>query len=285
MNPFFEKPAPRCFLITILSSIFFIPVYSFAAQEGQTARIISQIPPPISVIKPAEEKMEIFADSYYEFSDIVQGSRNGSWKEVTNLVGAAKGKLKGYFSVSQLRRFNQRNYTANFGGYLTMKDAYAHFETGFGWNISYIYRLQDTIEYAHRIYKGLYGQLGYNYRAYSAGDNHLIYPGFTYYFGNNYISANYGAAIIESRGTGNMGMLKLNLAVNDRLNWWFGGAYGQWLYDIFGLPANDEFGYLLYSGFTVNINKWVCARIGYSYGTEKPKFLKRNLMYGLSFKF
>lgn len=285
MNPLFEKPALRCFLIAALPFIFFIPIYSYAAQEGNTASIVTQMPPPVSVIKPPEEKMEIFTDSYYEYSDIVQGSRNGSWKEVTNLAGIAKGGLRGYFSVSQLRRFSDRNYTANFGAYIIMKDSYAHFETGFGWDISYIYRLQDTIEYAHRIYKGLYGQLGYNYRAYPAGDNHLIYPGFIYYFGNNYISANYGATIIESRGTGNMGSMKLNLAVNDRLSWWFGGAYGEWLYDIFGLPSNDEFGYLLYSGFTFNITKWVSARIGYSYGTEKPKFLKRNLMYGLSFKF
>ena len=175
MNPLFEKPALRCFLITAFSFIFFIPIYSFAAQEGNTASIVTQMTPPVLVMKPPQEKMEIFTDSYYEYSDIVQGSRKGSWSEATNLAGIAKGGLRGYFSVSQLSRFNDRNYTANFGAYITMKDSYVHFETGFGWDISYIYRLQDLIEYGHRIYKGLYAQLGYNYRAYSSsGDNHLI---------------------------------------------------------------------------------------------------------------
>ncbi|MDD4940127.1 MAG: YaiO family outer membrane beta-barrel protein [Candidatus Omnitrophica bacterium] len=216
---------------------------------------------------------------------MIQGSRIGSWKEVTNMAGIAKGKLRGYFSVSQFRRFKERDYAANFGAYLTMKDAYLHFETGFGWDRTYIYRLQDTIEYSRKLRKNLYWQLGYNFRAYPTGDNHLIYPGLVYYFGDSYIGANYAASIIQGRGTGNMATMKLNIAANKHVSWWFGGAYGQWLYDIFGLPARDELGFIIFSGFTFNISKWLSARIGYSYGTEKPKFLKRNFMYGLSLKF
>lgn len=266
--------------------ILISPLNSSASEQGQTATVMTQTAHPFAVIQPAKEQIEFFSDVYDEYSDVSENSRNGSWQELNTLAGLAKGNIKGYFSVSQLSRLGQRNYTGNFGAYLTMKDAYMHFETGFGWDISYIYRLQDIIEYAHKIYKGLYWQLGYNYRAYVAtGDTHLIYPGLIYYFGNNYISANYGISIIESRGTGQMGSVKCDIALTSRLHWWTGGAYGEWLYDINGLPANKEFGYLGFTGFTYNLYKNISVRVGYSYGAEKPKFIKRGFMGGLFFKF
>ncbi len=277
------KGSLKSFFIIFFCLIFFTPAY--AAQQTNTPNIITEAPPPIPAKIAEEEKIEVFADSYYEPSDVAQGSRKGSWKEVTDMAGLSKGNLKGYFSVSQLRRFEDTNYTANFGAYLMMKNSSLHFETGFAWDRTFIYRLQDIIEYSHKLYNYLYWQLGYTYRAYPTGDTHLIYPGLIYYFGDSYISANYGASIIASRGAGNMGTVKLNIALNKYVSWWWGGAYGQWLYDIDGLPASQEVGYILFSGFTYNINKWLTARIGYSYGTEKPKFLKRNLMYGLSLKF
>ena len=275
------KSAFILFLLILIS-----PLNSYASQEGQTATIVTQTAHPLSVIQPTEEKLEVFSDLYYELTDVSQGSRTGNWQELTTLAGASKGNIKGYFSVSQLRRFDQHDYTGNFGAYLSMKDSYVHFETGFGWDTSFIYRLQEVIEYAHKLYKGLYWQVGYNYRAYTAqGDTHLIYPGLIFYFGNNYISVNYGASIIESRGLGQMGSLKYDIALNGRLHWWAGGAYGEWLYDIYGLSANQEYGYYGFSGFTYNLYKGISARVGYSYGGEKPKFIKRGFMYGLFFKF
>ena len=269
--------------------LFFIlisPLGAYASQGGQSAPLITQTTHPLAAPQPAKEQIEYFSDAYYEYSDVSQNSQNGNWQELTTLAGAIKGNIKGYFSVSQLSRFDQYDYTGNFGAYLTMKDAYLHFETGFGWDISYIYRLQDIIEYSHKLYKGLYWQLGYNYRAYIAGgDTHLIYPGLIYYFGNNYVSASYGASIIEGRGTGHMGSVKCDIAVTDRLHWWTGGAYGEWLYDINGLPANDELGYFVFTGLTYNFYKDISARVGFSYGAEKPDFIKRGFMGGLFFKF
>lgn len=286
MTNFFKKYPIAKFLFIPLLFILAGPLNSYASQEGQAATIITQTAHPLSVIQPMEEKIDIFSDVYYELNDIVQGSRNGSWRELTTLAGAGKGNIKGYFSISQLRRFDQHNYTGNFGAYLSMKNAYLHFETGFGWDISYVYRLQDIIEYAHKLYKGLYWQVGYNYRAYMAGgDAHLIYPCLIYYFGNSYISANYGAAIIEGRGAGKMSSIKCDIAITDRLHWWAGGAYGEWLYDINGLSANEELGYFGFTGFTYNIYKGISVRAGYSYGEEKPKFTKKGFVYGVFAKF
>lgn len=269
----------------VVLTIFLVSLNSAQAAEPESVMIITKIIPPLKVIQAPEKKWEVFSDNYYEYSDVSQNSRTGSWWENTNLLGFARGNIKGYFSVSELSRFGKRDNTANFGAYLTMKNSYLHFETGFGWDINYIYRLQEVIEYAHKMYKGLYWQLGYNYRAYSAGDTQLIYPGLIYYFGNNYISANYGCSIIQNRGTANMGSIKGDFVLNKYVDLWVGGAVGQWLYDINGLPASEEFGYLGLAGVTFHLNKNVAVKFGYSYGHEKPNFIKRGVSAGLDFKF
>lgn len=285
MRNYFKNHLPKN-LFSLLLILVLFSTTSVCASQGDTARIITNITPAPAILEQPKEKNKLLLDAYYEISDIKQGGRQGSWREETNRVMYIHQNLSSYFSVSQLRRFDQRNYTANFGAYLNMKNSYLHFETGFGWDISYIYRLQNIVEYGHKLYKGLYWQMGYNYRAYNAaGDNHIIYPGLIYYFGNHYVSADYGLILIEGRGTGDFGTLKGNFAITDWLHWWVGGACGNWLYDINGAPAKDEFGYLFFNGFTVDLPKGFTARIGYSYGMEHPKFFKRSLEYSLSYKF
>jgi len=285
MTDKFKKHYLMMLLCLFIASIFLSASLAFASQ-GDTASVITKITPAPSILEQPKEKNRVLLDAYYEFSDIKQGSRQGSWREETNQVTYVHKNLSSYFSVSQLRRFDQRNYTANFGAYLNLTNSYLHYETGFGWDLSYIYRLQNIVEYGHKLYKGLYWQLGYNYRVYNAaGDNHIIYPGLIYYFGNHYVSTDYGAIIIEGRGTGHFGTVKGNFAITDYLHWWIGGACGNWLYDIYGLPAKNEFGYLFFNGFTLDLPKGFSARIGYSYGMENPKFFKRSIEYGLSYKF
>lgn len=274
------------FLIFGFAILLALPSCVLAAEQAETAKIITQITPAaIAKVETEKQKGEIFIDNYYEHSKVHQGTRRGSWEETTNLAGYKYGNLRSYFSVSQLRRFDDRNYTANFGAYYTMPNSYCHFETGFGWDTSYIYRTQNLAEYAHRLYKGLYWQLGYNYRTYGSGNSQLIYPGLYYYFGNSYLALEYGRSMIDGRGGGNMGSLKSNIAINNRLNWWSGAAYGQRLYDIYELPASEQYGCIIFSGFTYKVTENISLRAGYTYGKEKPKFFKRGYMLDLALKF
>ncbi len=260
----------------------------FAAEQGEAERLVRRITPPLSIIKEeAGKKDQWYFDSYYEPSLIIQGNRTGRWSELTNTFGYIHQNVNGYFNVSQLDRLGNNDYTANFGSYLTFKDAYAHIETGFGWDIDYIYNFQAIAEYGHKIIKNLFGQIGYNYRMYSiSGDVHNVYPGLTYYFGDHYISVNYGASWIESRDFAGFGTVKGSFAITDFLRLYGGVAVGERLYDILGKnPANKESGYILFIGTNINAYKSITCRFGYTYGMELPKFQKHGVNYALSVKF
>lgn len=253
----------------------------YAAEQAETARLIREAGPPP---KPAKEK--IYAYSYYEQSNILQGVRRGRWSEWTETIGYSHQNIQVYSAISRLDRFDVKDYTANFGSYATFKNSYAHLEAGFGWDIDYIYNFQTTSEYAHRLYKDLYWQIGYNYRNYDTGDSHLLYPGVICYFGDSYLSADCGAGFIESRDTAYFGTVKGNFAITKFLRTNLGVAFGERLYDINALnAAQKEFGYILFGGLALNIYKDINAKIGCSYSTEKPKFIKRSLDFALSLKF
>ena len=258
-----------------------------AAEQAETERMLRRITPPLAITEErAKAKDEWYLDSYYEPSDIFQGSKTGHWNEITNLFGYVHQNIRGYFSVSELERFDNKDYTANFGAYYSFKDYYFHEEIGFGWLTDYMYRLQNIAEYGHRLVKDLFWQIGYSYRAYGKqGDTHLVYPSLIYYFGNSYMSAIYGASMIEGRGTGSFGTVKGDFEITKFLHGYAGVAFGEWLYDIFGLGPSKETGYILFAGVNVNVYKGINARFGYTYGTEEPKFIKRSLDFGLSVKF
>jgi len=189
-----------------------------------------------------------------------------------------------YGYISQFSRLGVLDYTANFGSYINIdKNQYVHMEIGYGWDVDYIYKLQTIAEYAHRLYKDLFWQVGYNYRAYSEGDTHILYPGFIYYFGDNWMSATFGTDWIEGRDTAYFGTVKGNFIITDRLQLWSGVAFGQRLYDIFGVKQED--GYILFGGVTVNVYKGINVRVGGSYSQEDPKFIKRSLIFDASVKF
>lgn len=267
------------FLVSILTTHHFV----YATQEVPSERLVQR-----PIIQPSEvtvEKGEWNLSSYYEHSNVVQGSRPGRWTELTNYVGYRYRDMQGYFSVSQLRRFDDKDYTANFGTYMKLANYYIHEEFGFGWDVKYIYRLQNILEVNHKLYKNLFWQAGYNYRAYFTGDTYLLYPGLIYYFGDNSVGVNYGLSFIESRGAAQYGILRSDIALTKFLRWSLGTAIGERLYDIYGLKASKEYGYIIFTAANLEIAKDISFRVGYSYGTERPHFIKRSLNLGLSLKF
>ena len=274
----------RAYIATLV--FVFITSYAYSAEQTDTEKLIRQISPPLSVLKEKEVvKDEIYLDCYYEPSEILQGSKTGQWSELTTLFAYLHGNVRGYASVSQYERFDNKDYTGNIGAYFTFKDSYVHVEEGFGWMVDYMYKFQSIAEYGHKLVDTLFGQIGYSYRGYPSGDTHVVYPSLIYYFGDSYMSATYGASYIEARDTASFGTIQGNFAITKFLQWYCGLAFGGRLYDIYGLDAHDEYGYILFTGIKLNIYKGIYFRAGYSYGTEKPKFIKRSVNFGLSVKF
>ncbi|MFA5146706.1 MAG: YaiO family outer membrane beta-barrel protein [Candidatus Omnitrophota bacterium] len=263
-----------------------LPICAYPAERAETERLIREITPPLQLVEDrAEKKDEWYVDSFYEPSDIIQGNRTGHWNELDTTFGYVHGNVHGYMSVSQLERFDSKDYTANFGSYFSLRDSYVHIEAGFGWDVDYIYKFQSIAEYGHKLYSSLFWQIGYNYRAYGTDDTHMIYPGLIYYFGDSYISADYGASCMEGHDTANFGTVKGDFALTDFLHWYCGIAFGERLYDIYGLEAHDEYGYIMFTGLKFTVYKGIQIKAGYSYGTEKPKFIKRAINFAASVKF
>ncbi len=278
--------------VFIFTKLFFALILLFvscpllrAAQEVPSERIIERKAFRPTAAEEGEKKGEWSVGTFYEFSNIVQGSRYGYWDELTNYAGYTYRDMRGYVSMTKLRRFNQNDYTANFGVNLKLKDYYIHEEYGFGWDVNYIYKQQNILEVSHKLYRNLFWQMGYNYRHYPVNDTYLSYPGLIYYFGDNYIGVDYGISAIESRGVAQFGTIKSDFALTKFLHWSLGTAIGERLYDIFGLKASKEYGYIIFTAANLNISKNVNCRIGFSYGTERPKFIKRSLDASLSVKF
>lgn len=272
-------------ILTAAIFSFIICRNSYAKDSAETETLTRRIAPPIAVTKEEPAKDQWFVDCYYEPSSVFQGSRKGRWSELTNLFGYIHKNMRGYFLVSQYERFDNRDFTANFGSYLNFKDSYVHMETGFGWQVDYMYKFKALAEYGHKLYKTLYWQLGYEYRGYGTDDTHMIYPALLYYFGDSYMSAGYGASCMEGHDTASFGTIKGNFAITNFLDCWGGVSFGERLYDILGLDAHEESGYILFGGTTVKLYKGISCRFGYSYGQEAPKFIKHSLIFDLTVKF
>lgn len=262
--------------------LMIFPTGLYATDQGETARLIEQLRPPPKTV----EKDKIYVENYYEPSFVLEGNRTGQWWENTTAFGYVHQNITGYGFISQLSRLGVLDNTGNIGAYINIdKNQYAHMEIGWGWgDINYIYKLQTIAEYSHRLYKDLFGQVGYNYRGYhEEGDSHTLYPGLVYYFGDNWMGATFGTNWIENRQTAYFGTVKGNFVITDHVQLWSGVAFGQRLYDIFGI--NGEDGLILFGGITFTIYKGINIKVGGSYGQEEPKFIKRGLIFDASVKF
>ncbi|MDD3905017.1 MAG: hypothetical protein PHS46_00625 [Candidatus Omnitrophica bacterium] len=259
----------------------------FAAEQADMERVLRKITPsPVIAEDIIAKKDSWYFDCFYEPSVIIQGNRTGRWSEITHTFGYTHKNIQGYFSISQLDRMGNDDYTANFGAYISLENSYIHFEPGFGWDVDYIYDFQNIIEYGHKLYKTLFWQMGYNYRSYrKSGNTHLAYPSLIYYFGDNYIGATCGVSYIEGRDNASFGNIRGNFKITESLSLYGGVAFGERLYDIFPRKSNKESGFILFGGATLNVYKGITARVGYTYGTEAPKFQKHGVHYGVMAKF
>lgn len=262
------------------------PAFSHAAEQASIDRLVQKLTPPLAIVEEeAVERDRWYIDAFYEPSDIVQGTRTGHWNELVETFGYTHKNITGYASFSQLERFDLKDKTANVGAYLNFKNQYAHIEMGYGWDCNFIYQWQTITEYGLEIHKNLFAQMSYTYRAYRTDDTYLLAPGLIYYFGDSYMSANYGASYMEAHDTANIGVFKGDFAITKFLRWNCGAAVGGRLYDINGFDAAKEFGYILFTGVNINLYKGINLRFGYSYGTEEPKFIKRSVNFAASAKF
>ena len=270
-----------CAVIFILSITAFCSAH--AADQGETVKLLTGLRPPPKVVT----KDKIYMDATYDMSDVMIGANTGHWIEFINTFGYFHKNIFSYFYTDQYDRLNNKDYTANLGSYITIdENQNAHFEMGWGWAVDYIYKMQMIMEYSHKLYKTLFWRLGWNYRDCKTGTTNVIYPGLIYYFGDHYISADWGTNIIECRGIGYTGSFKGDFALTQFLHLWGGVAFGERLYDTFGLNnPNDEYGYILFSGMTFIIYKDISAKVGGSYSYENPKFIRRGMNFSLSVKF
>lgn len=273
---------PRRIVLALLIAMA-VSSCAFAAQQAATEDLLRRITPPT---EPTEEiKKECYWETFYEPSNVIQGTRRGHWTELTNRFGCVSGGINGYIEQAQYERFDGKDFTLVGGYYFNFRDYYVHTEVGFGWDSDYMWEFQNVIEYGHRLIKDLFWQVGYTYRSYAVHDSHLLYPGLIYYFGNNYMSIDYGASFIESRDTGHWGVVKGYFEILDWFGFFGGYAFGQRLYDIYELDAHQQRSCILFCGAQVTVYKSIKVRLGYSYGQEEPKFVKHSLNFVLSARF
>ena len=270
-------------IIVLLSLAAFPEICLADSGAGETAKLLTSLRPPPKPVK--EDKTYI--DATYDMSDVLIGTTRGHWIEFINTYGYLHDKFFTYFYTDQYSRLSNKDYTANLGTYVTIdENQNMHIEGGVGWYVDYIYKMQLITEYSHRLYKGLFWRLGWNYRDNKTGTTNVIYPGLICYFGNHYISADWGTNIIECRGIGYTGSFKGDFEITNFMHLWGGVALGERLYDTFGLPKpSSEYGYILFSGMTFIIYKDISAKVGASYSYENPKFIRRGMNFSLSVKF
>ena len=190
-----------------------------------------------------------------------------------------------YIEITHHERDRVSDITIAPGAYFVFKNSSLHVENGFGLDADYIYRYQATVEYEHRLIKTLNWKIGGRYLHYKEGDTILVYPGFIYYFGNHYVTANYGFSLTEGRSDAHWGSAKANIALTPELTTYLGAAIGQRLFDIYPIEAAKQGGFILFTGMEYRIFDHVKIRAGYSHSEEKPNFIKRSIDGGLTLTF
>lgn len=260
------------------------PLRAWAAQNTGIETHASHQP----VIQALDRlKKNIAVSTDFDYGWVKEDGRKGKWTESLTTIGyTGDSRFSPYLETDFWNRLGINDYTVAVGNYFKFKDrSYWNTEIGFGPDASYLYSFQAQLEYQRPLVRTLFWQVGARYSDYSDNGTYLIYPGLTYYFGDNDISIVYNQTVIEGRGPGSSGTVRGHFVLNDRVSIYAGGAVGAWLFDIDGLSAADEFGYIGFSGFNVKLTSWLTARIGYSYSAEKPSFIKRSVEAGLSAKF
>lgn len=229
---------------------------------------------------------KVFFDSDFEYSFVNIGAHKFNWKLLTDrLMYLVRGQIP-YVEFNWHERDRVSDLTIAPGCYFQFKDSSLHVETGYGLDTDYIYEFQTTVDYEHRLYKTLFGKVSTRYLHYKhAGDVFIVSPGFTYYFGDHFLTGNYGFSLTEARRAAHWGSLRLNLALLKQVTGYAGGAIGERLFDIYPIAAPKQGGFIIFTGLDFRILENVKAKTGFSYSEERPNFIKRSVEGGLSIRF
>jgi YaiO family outer membrane protein len=197
--------------------------------------------------------------------------------------------LKGatpYFDVAYYQRDGVGDYALTAGSYFKLGPDTLQVEAGAGLNVDFIYQFQSTVEYQYRLANNLYGKIRARYMRYdTAGDVWVGSPvGLIYYFGDNYVTADYDCSSTAGRGTAQWGSVKADFTVNPRWGLYTGAAVGERLFDMSELPASLENGYILFAGVRFRLLKDAQLTTGISYSEEQPTFIQRSIDVSLSIK-
>lgn len=227
------------------------------------------------------------ASIYNEIGKVSIGERNGIWRTTTgDLSFTIIQHWTPYLEVTAYRRFEEPDYTWAMGTYGKLSPSdYIQVEAGFGTNRDYIYKWQAHGEYQRKLVQNIFGALTLRYKDYDTTKVNIISPGMIYYFGDNYASAYVNLAHTSERGTANSVALRSSFLIQQIFHVWLGTSFGERIYDIYGLSASDQKGYVIFYGLDVNVTKFLNVRLGSSFGREKPDFGIRSLDMGLAVRF
>jgi YaiO family outer membrane protein len=236
-----------------------------------------------------EGKEKVYVHSYLEYGWVKQGSRKGNWQTWQTRLAYLEDNIPAiYADITKHRRMGVDDYTIDIGSYKKVNKGYIHGGVGYGGpggDQDFIYRFKAFLEVEQQIVGNLNLNLDAKYMHYpktedTTGDVFLLSPGLVYYFGNHYISADYGISLNTERGSASFGIVKSYFVINKYIGIYSGIAFGQRLYDIFPVAAAKQSGYILYSGIDVGGYKHIKLRIGGSYSQEGKRFIKRSIDCG-----
>jgi len=191
-----------------------------------------------------------------------------------------------YVDLAYFQRDRVGDYALTAGSYFRLGTDTLQVEAGAGLGADFIYQFQTTAEYQYRLANNLYGKVRARYLRYgAAGDVWIGSPaGLIYYFGDNYVTADYDLSSTEGRGTAQWGSCKADFTINPRWGFYAGAAAGERLFDMSELPASLENGYILFTGIRFRVLKDAQLSTGVSYSEEQPTFVQRSIDVSLSIK-
>jgi YaiO family outer membrane protein len=270
-------------------------VFCAVAEITQVEQRVAEQGPVLFEKLPTEEKPEykekIYIHSFYEYNFVKQrGKGHGEWQVLTSRIAYLNnGVQQPYVDVNYYKRFADEELTLEAGSYFKFQDGYIHPYGGFGRMDNegppFMYNWKGGLEVEHKLFDTVYLNVEGTYLNKLPDDVYVLTPGLVYYFGDHYISADYGLTLIVTRGWGQFGTVRGNFVITKHITFFGGGAVGEWLYDIFGLPPQKEKGYLFFTGLNVNVTDNIMLRVSVSWAHEDPQFEKTGINSGLAIKF
>ena len=272
----------KCKLFILILFGLIYCTYTLAQQPEIATQGIFKAEPRFE--KESKERIEI--SSYEEYSWVRQGSGKGHWNVSSNRLAYIEDNIPVFYTDFDIyTRFSEVDYTFNFGSYYKSETGYIHGEIGFGADVDYIYRFRMVGEAEFKLIDTLNINVDGIYMNYESGDVLVTSPGLVYYFGNDYIGADFGISIIKNRFPAYFGTLRGYHHLNEHLGIWFNGALGERLFDIFEYDPSKQFGFIVGCGMQFTFSKNFIVRAGWSHSEENPSFIKQSIDLKATIKF